>query len=167
MNEADIDTVSALRVRGWQAAYASLIPQDYLDAMSPGDDAQRRRARFASSRGSVWNLVAVDEDDVPIGWICFGPYRGATDAAAPGEVYALYVEPSLTGRGIGRALLEAMHQHAEAQQFSTLLLWVLRDNARARRFYAAAGYVGDGAVARDVYGKTAVQEVRYRRSTAG
>ncbi|MFB7053238.1 GNAT family N-acetyltransferase [Streptomyces vinaceus] len=164
MHEDDIDAVSALRVRGWQVAYAGLVPQDHLDGMSAEDDARRRRAGFASSRGSRWNLVAVDEDDVPVGWICFGPYRGVTDAAAPGEVYALYVEPGLIGRGIGRALLRAVHQHAGARQFATLQLWVLRDNARARRFYAAAGYAADGAVESDMYGETAVEEVRYRRA---
>ncbi|MFK0235681.1 GNAT family N-acetyltransferase [Streptomyces vinaceus] len=166
MGEGDIDAVSALRVRGWQVAYAGLVPQDHLDGMSAEEDARRRRAGFASSRGALWNLVAVDEDDVPVGWVCFGPYRGETDAAAPGEVYALYVEPALMGRGIGRALLQAVHQHTEARRFATLQLWVLRDNARARRFYAAAGYAADGAIESDLYGETAVQEVRYRRSMA-
>ncbi|ROQ88932.1 L-amino acid N-acyltransferase YncA [Streptomyces sp. 2132.2] len=166
MDEGDIDAVSALRVRGWQVAYAGLVPQDHLDGMSAEEDARRRRAGFASSRGALWNLVAVDEDDVPVGWICFGPYRGVTDATAPGEVYALYVEPALMGRGIGRALLQAVHQHTEARRFATFQLWVLRDNARARRFYAAAGYAADGATESDMYGETAVQEVRYRRSMA-
>jgi hypothetical protein len=95
MYEADIDAVAALRVRGWRTAYAGLIPQHYLDAMSAEAQAQRRRAGFASSRGTVWDLVAVDEDDVPVGWVCFGEYRGKIDAAAPGEAYALYVEPAL------------------------------------------------------------------------
>lgn len=164
MYEADIDAVAALRVRGWRAAYAGLVPQYYLDAMSAEAQAQRRRAGFASSRGTVWDLVAVDEDDIPVGWVCFGAYRGETDAAVPGEVYALYVEPTLMGRGIGRALMDAAHHHAEVERFATLLLWVLRDNVRARRFYAAAGYVSDGAVESGLYGETAVEEVRYRRS---
>jgi hypothetical protein len=60
--------------------------------------------------------------------------------------------------------MDAVHQHTEVGRFATLLLWVLRDNVRARRFYAAAGYVSDGAVESDLYGETAVEEVRYRRS---
>ncbi|MFJ3876800.1 GNAT family N-acetyltransferase [Streptomyces sp. NPDC090077] len=165
MNEADIDAVAALRVRGWRAAYAGLVPQDHLDGMSPAADAERRRAGFAPSRGSVWDLVAVDEGDVPVGWVCFGAYRGESDAAAPGEVYALYVEPALVGQGVGRVLMDAVHRHPEVRRFATLQLWVLRDNVRARRFYAAAGYAVDGAVQSDLYGGTAVEEVRYRRPT--
>ncbi|WP_327255794.1 GNAT family N-acetyltransferase [Streptomyces sp. NBC_01244] len=164
MNEADIDPVAALRVRGWQSAYVDIIPQSYLDGMSAENDAQRRREGFASSRGSVVDLVAVDEDGVPVGWICFGPYRGETDAPIPGEVYAVYVEPTLMGRGIGRALLDAVHDHTEAKQFETMQLWVLRDNSRARRFYEAAGYAADGAEESEMYGDVAATELRYRRS---
>ena len=109
------------------------------------------------------DLVVVDEDDAPVGWVCFGPYRGETDARAPGEIYALYIEPTLIGQGVGRTLLDAVHQHVAARQFATLQLWVLRDNSRARKFYAAAGYAADGAVDSDMYGDTAVQELRYRR----
>ncbi|MFI6058541.1 GNAT family N-acetyltransferase [Streptomyces sp. NPDC051286] len=164
MGEADIDAVAALRVRGWRSAYAGIIPQAFLDRMSAENDAQQRRAGFASSRGKVVDLVAVDEDDVPVGWVCFGPYRGETDAMDAGEVYALYVEPTLMGRGIGRALLDDVHRHASARRFATLQLWVLRDNSRARKFYAGAGYAADGAVESDMYGDTAVTELRYRRS---
>ncbi|WP_326699070.1 GNAT family N-acetyltransferase [Streptomyces sp. NBC_01754] len=163
MGEADIDAVAALRVRGWRSAYAGIIPQDFLDRMSAERDAQRHRARFASSRGKTVDLVSVGEDDTPVGWICCGPYRGETDSGDVGEVYALYVEPTRMGTGLGRALLDAAHRHESARGFATWQLWVLQDNARARKFYAAAGYAADGAVESDVYGDTAVAEVRYRR----
>jgi hypothetical protein len=44
-----------------------------------------------------------------------------------------------------------------------LLLWVLRDNARARRFYERAGYVCDGATQADDYDGVTAVEVRCRR----
>ncbi|SOR84425.1 putative acetyltransferase [Streptomyces chartreusis NRRL 3882] len=77
-----------------------------------------------------------------------------------GEFYALYVQPSLIGSGIGRTLLEAVHAHADG--FSLMLLWVLTDNTRARHFYERAGYIADGAVQADVYDGVSVSEVRYR-----
>lgn len=33
MREEDIWDVSTVRVRGWQAAYPGMVPQDYLDAL--------------------------------------------------------------------------------------------------------------------------------------
>jgi RimJ/RimL family protein N-acetyltransferase len=47
--------------------------------------------------------------------------------------------------------------------FAETVLWVLPANARARRFYEAAGWVADGAErTSEVFGVT-VPEVRYRR----
>ncbi|MEU9228992.1 hypothetical protein AB0D40_32085 [Streptomyces massasporeus] len=47
MDEADIEAVSTIRVRGWQAAYAGIVPQTYLDAMTAEGDAGQRRQRFS------------------------------------------------------------------------------------------------------------------------
>ncbi|MGA5133800.1 N-acetyltransferase family protein [Streptomyces blastmyceticus] len=107
------------------------------------------------------DLVAVDDRTGVVGWVSFGPYRGAE--ADTGELYALYVHPRLIGTGVGRMLLTAVHTDAVTCDFRTLLLWVLRDNPRARRFYELAGYAPDGAVQYDDYDGIPVPEVRYRR----
>jgi GNAT superfamily N-acetyltransferase len=49
----------------------------------------------------------------------------------------LYVDPGLTGRGIGSALLEV----AKAARPSGLQLWAFQSNARAVRFYERHGFV--------------------------
>src|SRR5690242_20750880 len=90
MTEADVTTVSMIRVRGWQWAYAGLLPQGYLDAMDPEQDAAERREFLARSAGRVKNLVA-EVDGVAVGWAAFGPYRGEPDDSDDGELYALYV----------------------------------------------------------------------------
>ncbi|MCZ1012361.1 GNAT family N-acetyltransferase [Streptomyces lydicus] len=164
MTEADVPAVSALRVTGWQAAYAGIVPQSFLDGMTVEADVQQRRRHFASSKEGMTNLVAVDALELVVGWACLGRFRGDGTSTATGELYALYVQPSLVGSGIGRTLLEAVHSHARADGFRLMLLWVLTDNSRARRFYERAGYVADGAVQTDDYDGVAVSEVRYRRT---
>ena len=49
----------------------------------------------------------------------------------------LYVEPELTGRGIGRELLEV----AKRERPRGLRLWTFEANAGARRFYERHGFV--------------------------
>lgn len=44
MRLADCAAVAEIRVRGWQRAYAGLIPRAYLDAMDVIRDAERRRS---------------------------------------------------------------------------------------------------------------------------
>ncbi|MER7733081.1 GNAT family N-acetyltransferase [Streptomyces erythrochromogenes] len=164
MEEADIEAVSAVRVRGWQAAYAGVVPQDHLDAMTVEDDAARRRQWFRSPGRESADLVAVGGHG-PVGWVCFGPARGEVSGVAGrvGEVYALYVAPDLIGTGVGRALLGEAHASMKGRGFETSALWVLQDNLRARRFYERAGYRADGATQDDVYDDVTLCELRYRR----
>ncbi|MGG7570562.1 GNAT family N-acetyltransferase [Streptomyces sirii] len=172
MTEADIDAVAAVRVRGWQAAYRGLMPQAYLDAMSVAADAERRRSWFGRRPPEVSDLVAERDGEI-VGWISVGPARdpGLTPepTAAPaaerpaGEVYALYLSPGVIGTGVGRSLLAAGTARPRASGFRTLYLWVLRDNARARRFYERAGFVPDGAEEAYEVGGSSVPEVRYWR----
>jgi GNAT superfamily N-acetyltransferase len=49
----------------------------------------------------------------------------------------LYVDPGLTGRGLGRALLDV----AKRERPSGLQLWAFQSNARAVRFYERHGFV--------------------------
>ncbi|MEU6174207.1 GNAT family N-acetyltransferase [Streptantibioticus parmotrematis] len=164
MTEADIPAVSTIRVAGWRSAYAGIVPRSYLDAMSAEQDARQRRSWFGRPRGRVADLVAVDESGRVSGWVCLGPYRG--DGPPPqrsGEIYALYIRPELIGTGVRRALTDAAHLRAAELGFGTTWLWVLKDNARARRFYEHAGYTADGAVTSDDYDGTSLEEVRYVR----
>jgi GNAT superfamily N-acetyltransferase len=173
MTEADVPAVSAIKVRGWQAAYAGIVPQDYLDAMDAAEDAAGRRELLARSAGRVQNLVAVTEGpadrDGPcvVGWAAFGPYRGEETGTETGELYAIYLRPERIGTGIGQALIaEVVRRSAELGR-RRLALWVLADNVRARRFYAAAGFSADGAEAIDVYAGVQLREVRYVRGLDG
>lgn len=164
MGEADIEAVSAIRVRGWQAAYAGIVPPSHLDALTVEDDAARRREWFSRPGRESRDLVAVGEHG-PVGWICFGPSRSRLPGAGkPGEVYALYVAPDLIGTGIGRGLLGEAHAAMRDQGFETSALWVLQDNERARRFYERAGYAADGATQDDVYDDVTLCELRYLRA---
>ncbi|MFH8344389.1 GNAT family N-acetyltransferase [Streptomyces sp. NPDC018045] len=163
----DVDAVAAIRVRGWQAAYAGLMPQAYLDGMSAAEDAAERRARFAVAPPEVVGLVA-EQGGGLVGWAAFGPVRavgGEPPHPAPeGELYALYLLPERIGTGVGRALMDACLLRAAQQGFRSLRLWVLKGNARARRFYERAGFRADGAEETYEVAGAAVPEVRYLRA---
>ncbi|MFD6418991.1 GNAT family N-acetyltransferase [Streptomyces sp. NPDC060194] len=156
----DCGAVAEVRVRGWQAAYAGLMPQAYLDAMNVPADAERRRELFRAAAPGVRNLVA-ERDGTVVGWGCVGPSR---DADAPGtELYALYVHPAHWSCGAGHALLtEILALNGDAP----LCLWVVTGNTRARRFYERAGFAPDGTSEPFVVDGTPVPELRYARRAA-
>jgi ribosomal protein S18 acetylase RimI-like enzyme len=53
---------------------------------------------------------------------------------------SLGVHPSAQRRGIGRALLRALIEHAQSFGMERLELWVRADNARARALYESEGF---------------------------
>jgi GNAT superfamily N-acetyltransferase len=57
----------------------------------------------------------------------------------------LYVDPAVTGRGVGGALLE----HAKVLRPTGLKLWTFQSNLGARRFYEAHGFVASAATTGD------------------
>ncbi|MFS4093683.1 N-acetyltransferase family protein [Streptomyces sp. AF1A] len=165
MTLADCDRVSEIRIRGWQHAYRGLMPQAYLDALSVARDAERRRARFAQADGSVVDLVAERAGEV-VGWAAHGPYRDDEAGTTPdAELYAIYVDPAQLGSGVGRTLLERAERQREGHP--RMLLWVLRENTPARRFYERAGYRPDGAEEPFVVDGVPVPEVRYAKELRG
>ncbi|WP_106974361.1 GNAT family N-acetyltransferase [Streptomyces iakyrus] len=166
MTLADCDRVAEIRVGGWRSAYQGLIPQSYLDGLSVEEDAERRRMYLSQGDGSVVNLVAEDADGELVGWACHGPYREGEVLTGDAELYAIYVHPLHLGQGAGRALLARSVAGCSAAGHGRVLLWVLKGNDRARRFYERAGFRADGAEEPFEVDGVAVPEVRYARALA-
>ncbi|MFD5073293.1 GNAT family N-acetyltransferase [Streptomyces sp. NPDC058371] len=162
----DCHRVAEIRIRGWQTAYRGLIPQPYLDALSVERDAERRRAFLRQSGAGVVNLVAVHDSRV-VGWACHGPYRDGESTTGDAELYAIYVHPDHVGAGAGRALLAESTGRCAAAGRPRVLLWVLKGNTPARRFYERAGFRPDGAEEPFEVDGVAVPEVRYVRAPVG
>ncbi|MDT6984149.1 GNAT family N-acetyltransferase [Streptomyces lusitanus] len=167
MTAGDSDEVAAMRVRGWRHAYRGLMPQTYLDGMDVAAEAERQRARLAAGDGSVVNLVAEAEDGTLAGWAAYGPYRDGEVRTGDGELYALYLPPERIGQGVGRTLLTEVTARCTVAGHPRMLLWVLKENARARRFYEAAGFAPDGAEEPFEVAGAVVPEVRYVRPLTG
>lgn len=90
-----------------------------------------------------------------------GPTTGPSDAV-PGYVAALYVHPDHAGAGVGRLLLDHAITALSAAGRRAVRLWVFAGNDRARRLYAAAGFVPDGGRITDP--RWQVPQIRMRLS---
>jgi GNAT superfamily N-acetyltransferase len=153
----DAEAVARLHVRAWQRAYAGIMPADFLTGLDPADWARRRRAGFDSPLAKIFTtLVAVADETPPahdaspiVGFTTVGPYRENQQLdhldRAVGEILAMYVDPVSWGAGVGRALMAAALAELTGRRgFAEVRLWVLAENAQARRFYERAGLVPDG-----------------------
>jgi ribosomal protein S18 acetylase RimI-like enzyme len=161
---ADAARMGEVHVRSWQAAYRGQMPQDHLDTLDPARSArmwERRLAAVDWTRGGC--LVAADEAGVA-GFADFGPARDDdADPALTGQVTAIYLAPAAWSTGCGRALMTGALVHLAGAGYQDATLWVLDTNARARSFYAKAGFAADGAVKLDERDGFTLRELRYRR----
>lgn len=162
MIERDVPDVAAARVLGWQQAYAGIVPQPQLDAMSIKGDIARRLAYFRDPANPTDSLVAEVDGGVR-GWACVGPCRDDDLAAGWGEIWAIYVRPDNWRLGLGRALMAAALRRLGERRLSPVSLWVLADNDGARRFYESSGFALEGRSKTYAVQGGEVPEVRYRR----
>ncbi|SBT53396.1 GNAT family N-acetyltransferase [Micromonospora auratinigra] len=144
----DAEAVARVHVHGWQAGYAGIMPDEVLRRLNPAAWAQRRRDVGTADPDHPFTTLLAESDGVVTGFVTFGPYRNDQDRddldPAYGEILGMYLEPAWWGTGTGRALFAAARTGLAERGWTEYRLWVLADNARARRFYERAGLSADG-----------------------
>ena len=83
-------------------------------------------------------LVA-EQDGQVVGWAALSPTSGRCVYAGVAEV-SVYVDPSAHGRGLGRALLTALVEAAEAEGVWTLQAGVFPENAASLALHERCGF---------------------------
>lgn len=150
--------------RSWQSAYRGLIPDEIISRVVQGEvtRAERLRELFADPDDERRGWVAAYQDAV-VGVAISGPSHDPDASERTGEIEAIYLDPDFTGMGIGRSLFQRVEDDLREQGFPEATLWVLDCNARARRFYEAAGWRPDGSTKQDERPGGVLYEVRCRR----
>jgi ribosomal protein S18 acetylase RimI-like enzyme len=155
----DTPAVARVHVDTWKTAYAGIVPDEVLSALSTAP--REAMWREAITRGSPDLVVAKDNDQV-VGFISFGACRDENVPGQIGEIYALYVLSAQWTRGVGRGLWLYGRDRLMEQGFRSVTLWVFAENARAINFYRAAGFVLDPLRTHEVIlGGKRLQEARY------
>jgi ribosomal protein S18 acetylase RimI-like enzyme len=94
-----------------------------------------------------------------------GPFRQRSAADDPtGELWMLNADPAVFGTGAALAVHDAALARLAAGGHRHAVLWVVRDNPRARRFYEREGWRTDGNDVVADMGGVPVTELRYLRS---
>ncbi|MGI8688732.1 MAG: GNAT family N-acetyltransferase [Thermomicrobiales bacterium] len=135
---ADAAAIAGLHLANWRAAYRGIVPDDLLDAITVESRRQHWERVLAEPDGTEFVYVAEDVDRRLLGIASGGPEVGG-DPHYRGELYVLHVRPDAQGKGVGRALMRAVAERLATEEITTLLVWMLRENHPARRFYTALG----------------------------
>jgi ribosomal protein S18 acetylase RimI-like enzyme len=127
---ADARAIASIQVTCWRLAYAGILEQSYLQAMS----VEEKEAFWAHAIGNTAFgevAVALAGSEV-VGFTSYGPSR---IEGADREIYTLYVAPDQHRRGVGNALITKAERPGLVMEART---------AEGNPF--AAFYLGIGAV---------------------
>jgi len=84
-------------------------------------------------------VLVADEDGEVLGWSRVLAYSDRAAYAGVGEV-SVYVDAAARGRGLGRALLEALEQRARELEFWKLIGKLFTDNAASAALVERCGW---------------------------
>jgi ribosomal protein S18 acetylase RimI-like enzyme len=157
---ADAHAIAKVHIASWQAAYAGIFPDEFLQGLS----LEQREAQWVSNlNGTATSNAVAELNGSIVGFVSFGPARDDDcDPARVAEIIAIYVAPDAWGEGVGSRLFDHAIGALVERSFETVTLWVLEANERARTFYENRGFVLDGLEKQNTLGPP-LKVVRYRR----
>lgn len=158
---SDALQVARIHVDAWRSTYRGVIADAYLETLDP--DQSEPRWRLAALAVPP-ELFVLDDDGTVVGFCHVAEANDDDTDESVGEITAIYIEPSATGRGYGRQLCQHALSELKARGFRDVVLWVLSANAGARAFYEKLGFALDGG--QKFLKRLKVEGVRYRMRVA-
>lgn len=141
---SSVDGPRTIRVEDMTAADWPAVRRIYQEGIATGDATLEREApdwdHFDRSHRHDCRLVArLDPDGPVVGWVALTAYSSR-------RVYAgvawesVYVAADARGRGVGRALLAAIIDAADAAGLWTLIAGVMAENVASLALHERAGF---------------------------
>ena len=134
--EQDASRIAEIQIFAKRKAYRPIFQNDHVSFNEM--QVLPLALYFRDEKGALDGIYVYD-DGIVKGMM---KLKCASDEAW--ELKELYVEPFFQGEGVGRALMEGFLASARARGVRSAFLWVLEENAAARRFYEAQGYAYSG-----------------------
>lgn len=123
---------------------------------------QERRGQWTEMLADPsWRALVVEDADGIAGFALTGPPENGEGPPGTGELLGIYLVERAIGIGVGRELLVQATRGLVGLGYRRATLWVLEANARARRFYEAAGWSTDGVTHPHPVGDVELPVVRY------
>jgi phosphinothricin acetyltransferase len=151
-----------MNVRPMTAADAAAVLAIYQAGLDGGDASFETTAPtwevFDRGKLPEHRLVAVEGNTV-LGWIAVAPTSSRPVYAGVVE-HSVYVDPGARGRGVGRALLDALIASTERAGIWTLQSAIFPENQASAALHRAAGFRAIGV--REKVARHAAQANRWR-----
>lgn len=138
VKQGDADTLAYIQTESWKAAFKGIIDDEILDKCTNIDKARAMYQRLLDENKGNGYLLTVD--DKPH---CIAYWDKARDLELAGkaELICIHSLPNNWHKGFGSKMMDLVLSDIKSSGYSEVVLWVFRDNLRARAFYEAKGFV--------------------------
>ena len=135
-DEQDIPRIAEIIVFGKRVAYRPIFQNDYVsfNELQVVDLYKEYKRNPDVLRG----MLLFDDGIVK------GIINGQLREENVIEITDFYVDPFFVGQGIGTLLIKQMLGQVKKYGVQKVILWVIKDNVKARKFYETHGFVDSG-----------------------
>ena len=157
--KGDAHTIATIHVASWQKIYRNYIPDRVLDKLS----VKEREQKWHELISNHVRILVIEQDNLMVGFASLCPSRDAgLDSNICGEISAIYLHPNVWHQGLGKKLCNKALSELEKMGFSEVVLWVLKENNQARKFYESMGFSETRQSKIELYDKNVnLQEIQY------
>ena len=127
--------------------------QDYLDSIPTG-----QWAKNINKIGRNHLVVIKNGHIIGTASFCKSRWKQYNDY---GEIVSIYLLPDYMGKGYGQHLLKRCIEELNGLGYNNILIRVLEDNQRARKFYEKNGFENSEIFLNDNIGGKELREVIY------
>jgi GNAT superfamily N-acetyltransferase len=144
----------------WRCAYKGIIPDAYFTKMESEIAERTKQLRKAlTDQEDTYHFYYAESEGQMVGRLIFGKSRD-NDKLDAGEILAIYLLEEYWGKGYGQQMMDFALGELKSMGYREVIIWVFKENYRARRFYEKINFVFDGTEKRIEIGKSH-REVRH------
>ena len=137
VKQGDASDLAYIQTESWKAAFASILEAETLTKCTNIERATAMYQRLLDENKGNGYLLTVDGKPH-----CIAYWDAARDAefAGKAELICIHSLPGNWRKGFGSQMMDQVLVDIKQAGFSEVVLWVFRDNQRARAFYEAKGF---------------------------
>lgn len=137
VREGDAQTLAYIQTESWKAGFAGILSAETLNKCTNLNRAIEMYRRLLD--GKIGNGYILSVEGKPH---CIAFWDAARDAEFAGmaELICIHSLPDNWHKGYGSLMMTQVLKDIKEAGHSKVVLWVFRDNHRARAFYEANGF---------------------------
>ena len=156
VQQGDANALAYIQTESWKAAFAGILDAEILATCTNIDRATAMYQGLLDENKGNGYLLTVDGKPH-----CIAYWDAARDSEFVGkaELICIHSLPDNWRKGFGSQMMDLLLMDIKKSGYSEVVLWVFRDNLRARAFYEAKGFALKG-IAKPAFD---TEEVLYSR----